>query len=455
MLAKKSFLARFLQIAVSCVFIQFLVLALPALAVSPPSITPGTGSYLLQQSVSMSAAAGSIYYTLDGSTPDVNSTQYSAPIAVTQPTQIKAVAYSGGTYSSVTTAYLDVDESLVPVLQPTGLTLRLCSGFGVETDSGTTPPVNTWVDLSGNNNSATGSSSTRPTLESNAINGLPALNFNSSQYLTLPSGFANFTSGASLFIVTSPSQLTANSTIFDLGTGATGNNIKSQIAASGSYGQFSAYNGTSGTSVQSAAALTQSRYQLLEAVQSPGTPNGTATFWVNAAAGTPNSSMNNFPNITRTNNYIGQASGTGNIYNGKIVEILLYTSPLSASQRVALEAYLMQKYQVISQVPATPLLSLGTSTLIAPAQVVISADPDAVTRYTLDGTTPNGSSTVYTGLPFLISYSQTLKAVSFKNGLQSSVASATYTLDANRWPAPNASDTSTPTINLQSPTTAQ
>lgn len=195
-----------------------LCFAVPALAVSPPSITPGTGSYLTQQSVSMSAAAGNIYYTLDGSTPDNNSTQYSAPIAVQGPTQVKAVAYSGGIYSTVTTAYLDVDESLVPVLEPTGLTLRVRSSFGVETDSGTTPPVNTWVDLSGNNNSATGSSSTRPTLESDALNGLPALNFNSSQYLSLPSGFANFTNGASLFIVTSPTQLTANSTVFDLGT---------------------------------------------------------------------------------------------------------------------------------------------------------------------------------------------------------------------------------------------
>jgi hypothetical protein len=60
---------------------------------------------------------------------------------------------------------------------------------------------------------------------------------------------------------------------------------------------------------------------------------------------------------------------------------------------------------------------------------------------------------VYTG-PVLIYYTQTLKALAVNNGISSTVASATYTLNATQWPAPSATDTTPLQINLQLPTTA-
>jgi hypothetical protein len=48
-----------------------------------------------------------------------------------------------------------------------------------------------------------------------------------------------------------------------------------------------------------------------------------------------------------------------------------------------------------------------------------------------------------------------LKAISVLNGVQSSVTTATYTLDSNQWPAPDPTDMTAPTINLTEPAPTQ
>ncbi|MFX4971186.1 hypothetical protein ABTB72_19600, partial [Acinetobacter baumannii] len=78
-------------------------------------------------------------------------------------------------------------------------------------------------------------SGNRPTLVPNALNGLPAVAFNgTSQYLQLPGGFANFTSGASIFAMIKPTGVTAGARILDLGNGATSDNLQLQEPASSS-----------------------------------------------------------------------------------------------------------------------------------------------------------------------------------------------------------------------------
>jgi hypothetical protein len=264
-----------------------------------------------------------------------------------------------------------------------------------------------------------------------------------------PSKFA--AGGLTLFVVTDPTSLPAGARIFDLGDGASGNNILCQISATGSQGQFSAYSGTSGTNALSASALTANQYQLLAATQSQGATNGTAKFFVNGAAGTANSSMNNFPVVSRTSNFIGQSSGTGSFYPGNICEVLLYSTNLTNQQITAITAALLQKYQVLTQTPETPTISVATGTLSGPTQVAITTQPGTATYITRDGTTPSTSSEVYCGRPITINYTQTIKAIAVKNGIQSGVASATYTLDSTQWPAPNPADMTAPSINLQLP----
>jgi hypothetical protein len=78
----------------------------PAVTVAAPVITPATGTYMVAQNVTITSetAGANIYYTIDGTTPDANSTLYTAPIIVGTTTTVKAVAIVGTDASTVTSA---------------------------------------------------------------------------------------------------------------------------------------------------------------------------------------------------------------------------------------------------------------------------------------------------------------------------------------------------------------
>ncbi|MGA3006949.1 MAG: chitobiase/beta-hexosaminidase C-terminal domain-containing protein [Opitutaceae bacterium] len=80
----------------------------PPSQVSPPSFSPGGGTYTSAQSVAIGDSTGgaSIRYTTDGSTPsETNGTVYSGPLNIGGTTTLKAIAFeSGFTDSAVTGA---------------------------------------------------------------------------------------------------------------------------------------------------------------------------------------------------------------------------------------------------------------------------------------------------------------------------------------------------------------
>lgn len=88
-----------------------------------PVLTPAGGIYYSTVNVTMSSTTpgATIYYTTDGSTPsDTNGLTYTAPIAVSATTTVKAIAYATGyTPSSVTT-----EAYMLPVSIPDIATLR-------------------------------------------------------------------------------------------------------------------------------------------------------------------------------------------------------------------------------------------------------------------------------------------------------------------------------------------
>jgi len=63
-----------------------------------PTFNPPAGTYFSPQSVSISTATpnASIYYSLDGSTPDDQSTLYTGAITISETTTLKAIAYATG-----------------------------------------------------------------------------------------------------------------------------------------------------------------------------------------------------------------------------------------------------------------------------------------------------------------------------------------------------------------------
>ena len=82
--------------------------------VATPTFTPAAGTYYEAQSVSIECATegASIYYTLDGSTPDENSTLFTSPISISETTTVKAIGVKSGYINSpVATASYTIEEA--------------------------------------------------------------------------------------------------------------------------------------------------------------------------------------------------------------------------------------------------------------------------------------------------------------------------------------------------------
>lgn len=106
-----------------------------------PVLTPAGGIYYSTVNVTMSSTTpgATIYYTTDGSTPsDTNGLTYTAPIAVSATTTVKAIAYATGyTPSSVTTEAYMLPVSIPDIAtlraQPTGSNVYKLTGEAVLT----------------------------------------------------------------------------------------------------------------------------------------------------------------------------------------------------------------------------------------------------------------------------------------------------------------------------------
>ena len=81
-----------------------------------------------------------------------------------------------------------------------------------------------------------------------------------------------------------------------------------------------------------------------------------------------------------------------------------------------------------SETVAVPTIS-GTTPFEESTQVTISGPAESEIRYTIDGSTPNGESTLYEGA-ITLGDTTTVKAIAIKNGVASEVASQTFTKSA-------------------------
>lgn len=288
------------------------------------------------------------------------------------------------------------------------MALWLRSDAGLQYSGST---VTGWLDQSGNGLNATQTTSAnRPSLVTAAINGLPAVGFSgTNQHLVLPSGFANFTNGASIFVVTKPTSYTASAHFVYFGTDASGTNslILQQDLSAGAVA-LTAFNGASASAVSASGALTSGQYQLLEATDTGGgSPVGTIfTNGTQMASG----SLYGLNNVTRTNNYIG-GRGTSYTFAGQIAEIIVFSRALSAIERADVEAYIYGKFGIgASPQLSAPVISPKAGVFATSQAVSISGPPGSSIFITTDGTNPTTSSTLYSG-PVTISSTTTLKAI--------------------------------------------
>lgn len=435
---------------ISCCLLAMSTMTQSAWAVTAPTITPGSGVYSqVKSTVTITADPGdTIRYTTDGTNPGLSSPVYTTALTIGNTATIKAIAVSGGTPSATTVSNIQSDPNTLSVPR-TGLALWLKGDFGTVLSGSN---ITQWSDLSGSspaNNATQATGANQATLVSSSLNGLPAASFDgSNDSYTLTNQFTDLTTGFSVFAVIKP---VGSATRTLVATANSGPADLASLETVNTQGRFNSYNNTTSSDVITATStLTVGKYQILDAVHDGA---GSATVSINSTA-LNTGSVQNLRNVARAQNILGADSSTSTFWSGELAEILVYSRALTETERKNVQAYLFTRYQLANTTSTPdPRVSVDSGTMSEPSQVAISANADAEIRYSVDGSTPTGSSNLYAG-PILITYSTTLKCIAIANGISSSVVTKTYTLDSTKYPAPDPSDTRALEINLQLPTTA-
>lgn len=425
------------------------LLAQSAWATAPPVISPTSGIYsTVQSTVTITADPGAtINVTTNGTDPTIASPLYSSPISIGENAVIKAIATISGVTSSITTANIQSDETTLGVPR-SGLKLWVKGDFGPILSGSN---ITQWNDLSGAapaNNATQATGSKQATLVSPAINGYPSASFNgSSRNYVLANQLTDLTAGFSIFAVLKPVG-TATKTLFATSNAGPSNLVSLETV--NTQVRLNAYNATTASNVITpASSITVGKFQLVDAVHNGAASASISVNGESKISGT----VQNLVNTARAQNILGANNTITTYWNGELAEMLCYSRAVTETERKNIQAFLSNRYQLTTATAtAAPVFSVGTSTLTEPTEVAIAVPYNGIAYVTTTGVNPTTSSPVYTG-PVRIAYTQTLKCLIVANGISSSVTTATYTLNAAKWPAPDVSEVRALQVNLQLPTT--
>jgi hypothetical protein len=405
-----------------------------------PTISLPAGTYTSPQTITLGCTTPSstIYYTIDGSTPTTSSPAYSGTFSLTLGTvsvTLNAMCVAGGyTNSAVASNVYNESLTATPVVTPTPATYVLPITINM---SCATPGSSIYYTTNGVN----------PTSGSTLYTGSFSLASPATiKSICLATGYAQGLINTSLYSETvaatptiSPAAgaLTSTPQLIQLNCSTPGGNIyyttdsSTPTTSSTLYtGQFSlgipatvkaicAGTGYVNSSVASAS------YTLLTAAATPSiTPAGgayTAAQTINISCSTPSSSIyytinNSTPTTSSTlytGSFLGPMPGT--------VKAICIASGYSNSA-VASNAYTLQS------IAATPVITPSQGALPTPQTIAMSCSTGSSTiYYTLDGSTPTTSSTVYS-TSFSYAVPITIKALCVASGYtNSAIASNVYT----------------------------
>lgn len=415
----------------------------PMQQVATPTFTPTAGEYTEAQNVEIACTTegATIYYTLDGTDPTVNSTAYTTTIAISDSTTVKAFAVKEGmTDSEIATAVYVINIPTPPV-QETDYTLITNENALISGDKYIV------VGIKGEAYKALGKQNTNNraavdvTPVNNVITLTPATTTDDGVFeLTLGQDNNNWTlydavNGGYLYAASSSSnqlkvqaENNANGqwTIEIASTGvatikAQGTNTRNWLRLNTSGSPFSCYG--SG----------QLDVYLYKAGDIP-TPPAPTYYNVAVADSIANGTVTVSPTSAKENDTI---TVTATPALGYELTTLTYTYGQTTSN-VNLETmqFLMPAADVtvnatfteIAHV-ANPTFSPAAGSYISVQQVTLACTTEGATiYYTLDGTDPTTESTVY-AQAFTVSTTTTVKALAVKEGLNNSdVVSAEYVI---------------------------
>lgn len=313
------------------------------------------------------------------------------------------VAFSGGQAGPSSIAVPAVPHVVAGMggLPSQGLVLALNAADLTSTYANGDPVV-VWPNAIGPMLGATAASTRVPTLVTSGLNGRPAVRFDGTDdFMTLSSGFRDFTSGISLYIVMRPSVLRTASKFFLLGNGAAIQNVGLGRAGSTTGYQYHTTNSSNAFGwFNTSNGLVAGESALVSVHQEAGTANG-LSFAETAKNGVPLFGKNVYvpPIVTRSLNYIAKSYWAADqLFQGDIAEILLYDRVLSYAERAAVHGYVAQKYSLTisgTTPPPPPPLEAPTGVSAAAGDSTVTVTWNAVTGATgyrvLRRTNPSGA----------------------------------------------------------------
>jgi predicted esterase len=221
------------------------------------------------------------------------------------------------------------------------LLLWLRADAGVTKD--TANHVVTWADQSGHKiDAGQATPGAQPLFVTDAGNGKPAIRFDGKQdYLSMPTGSADFSHGMSLFAVVNPTGNSAWGRVIDLGDETYGFGVMRHDNST-NWEYFVSNGKWNEVDNDRYTGLTLNSPQLLEVVVAPD--GGTA---LRKSASPPVTAS--FPLLARmtfTQNYLGASPKDKQYWSGDFAEILLYHAALTDADRQQVEHYLLDKYAI-------------------------------------------------------------------------------------------------------------
>ncbi|MFN7472287.1 MAG: LamG domain-containing protein, partial [Roseiflexaceae bacterium] len=226
----------------------------------------------------------------------------------------------------------------------------------------------TWSDISGSANHGTLMNG----VGYSALNG-GALTFDGvNDYVTVPSGFANFTTGLTIFAVVNMGDADSWERIVDFGNGNTNDNIVFARNGASDTLTFETYAGASTRGVVSASAGVLNATLASYAVTLDGT---TAKIYRNGVLLQSTAYPYLPANVTRANNYIGRSNWPSDAYlDTQVAAVIMYTRALSASEIAQTQAIMAGRYGIVTATAtATP-----TATVTPTASLTRTATPTVV-----------------------------------------------------------------------------
>lgn len=432
-------------------------IALTATVTLPtPTFTPasGTSDTLIEVAIACANANAAVYYTTDGTTPDTNATLYSAPfeLSTVGDHTVKTIAIlNGWDNSEVATATYNIYRMTVetPVITPATGTSDTLIAVSIAcatpnaviyyTTDGTTP------DTAATVYSAPFELNVPGTYTVNAI--AMKANWNNSEMAS-----ATYTVTAPVPPTPQFNDTLAYYTGFEpsegFTPGTTYNNTTENLDGPDGY-QWGTYYGTVSynsvicdsssmqmrwyTSSPSAIGYTRANFDIAHAtrIQFKAKANRDANVMVSYSTDGGNTytdSVFSLLSTPRTYNWVISETAEFNSVRFKFSISLPEDEPTGRVDLVIDSVSIYNFPSVVSDVVEMPVISPNAGNVIEPTQVSITCPTEGASiYYTLDGTEPTESATLYTA-PFTITATTTVKAKAYKTGYEASnVASAIYT----------------------------